>query len=111
LLSAAVKSVGDVHNYRENLIGFSDAGLAHARELKSFLLENLYRHARLIETNKRSRKQLRELYQRYEKQPTLMPKKYITRLETEPGWAVIRDYIAGMTDRFAEAQHRLISAG
>ncbi|MFH2055876.1 MAG: deoxyguanosinetriphosphate triphosphohydrolase [bacterium] len=106
LRAAQVKTLADVRRHRENLIAFSETGRKRARELKDFLLANLYRHPRLIETNRRAREQVSDLYHFYSSRPEVLPEKYVARLKVEPVWAVVRDYVAGMTDRFAVTQHR-----
>lgn len=105
LLDTGVQSPGEVRNQAENLIAFSETGYRHTRELKSFLYSDLYRHPRLIETNRRSQEQLRDLFDFYSSRPEVLPEKYVARLKDEPVWAVVRDYVAGMTDRFAVTQH------
>lgn len=108
LVAAKVKSTEDVRNHSENLIAFSELGAERARELKSFLLTNLYRHPRIVEINQRSQQHLRELFGFYMEKPDRLPAKYVARLAEEPSWAVVKDYVAGMTDRFAETQHHQI---
>ena len=41
------------------------------------------------------------LFNAYNENPMLLPKKYQQKMESEPRERIICDYIAGMTDRYA----------
>ncbi|XLZ68180.1 deoxyguanosinetriphosphate triphosphohydrolase [Massilia sp. SR12] len=91
------------------LIRFSDQMRKDATELKRFLMENLYRHYKVNRMRVKASRMVRELYQAFTADPALLPPDY----RTEGGDASaqarrIADYIAGMTDRYAIAEHRRI---
>jgi dGTPase len=91
------------------LIRFSDQMRKDATELKRFLHENLYRHYKVNRMRLKASRMVRELYDAFTADPSLLPPDY----RAEPGDASgqarrVADYIAGMTDRYAIAEHRRI---
>jgi dGTPase len=112
LVESGVRSVAEVRSQPAPLIGFSDAtrGLNYA--LKTFLREQLYKHYKVRRMTSKARRVVRDLFDAFFDDPTLMPDEYAarTRLETVQGPAgrarAVADYIAGMTDRYAILEHR-----
>ncbi len=91
------------------LIRFSDAMRKDATELKRFLHENLYRHYKVNRMRLKASRMVRELYQAFTADPSLLPPDYRTeRGEATAQARRVADYIAGMTDRYAIAEHRRI---
>jgi len=76
------------------------------RELKRFLLQNLYQHPRVLRMTRKAEAVLADLYRVFRSQPALLPQAVRERTELETETRVIADYVAGMTDRFAMAEHR-----
>ncbi len=104
-----IANFDDVRNCSENVIRPSEPGRKAAKELKTFLYAKLYRHPKLIETNEKAMRIVSDLYSAYINDHSLLPEKYIRRLRTDDPQQVVQDYIAGMTDRFAFAEHARIS--
>jgi dGTPase len=75
-------------------------------ELKSFLLEHLYRHYRVVRMAEKARRIIQDLFRVYMETPQQMPPNFYARLATEGPARVVCDYIAGMTDRYALDEHR-----
>src|SRR3546814_15247465 len=76
-----------------------------ADALKSFLLENLYRHYQVMRMTTKARTIVRELFTAFLQEPRLLDDDY--RRDDEVAQArAIADYIAGMTDRYAIREHR-----
>ncbi|MBC7204813.1 MAG: deoxyguanosinetriphosphate triphosphohydrolase, partial [Pusillimonas sp.] len=69
------------------------------------LLENLYRHHRVIRMTTKARRIVRELFIAYQNEPRLLSLEY-RRANPLAQARAIADYIAGMTDRFAIKEHR-----
>lgn len=78
-------------------------------ELKAFLMERLYRHSWLVEMASWARQVLNTIYRGLQDDPTRMPERFQEMLLTEEKERVIADYIAGMTDRYAEKVYEEIS--
>jgi len=107
--SAGLGSPDAVRGHSEGVVAFSPE-VGHAfRELKAFLFERLYDHPRVASVNRRAEEVLSELYRRWIGDPALLPASVRARLEREGEARAIADYIAGMTDRFAQAEHRRLT--
>ena len=91
------------------LIRFSDQMRKDATELKRFLHENLYRHYKVNRMRLKASRMVRELYEAFTADPSLLPPDYRSeRGDTAAQARRVADYIAGMTDRYAIAEHRRI---
>ena len=89
-------------NAPERVARYSPGMESMVKDLKNFLRSKLYRHERLVQLGEKARRVIETLYWRLDKQPELMPERYREMLLTEDRPIVIADYIAGMTDRYAE---------
>jgi dGTPase len=85
-------------------------------ELKRFLRKNLYQHERVKQMTDKAKQTVKTLFEAYMSDPELLPKDAQGRLSKEENSVgvsgrarVIADYIAGMTDRFAIAEHKRIT--
>jgi dGTPase len=112
LVESGVRSIAEVRSQPAPLIGFSDATRELNYALKTFLREQLYKHYKVRRMTSKARRVVRDLFDAFFDDPTLMPDEYEarTRLETVQGPAgrarAVADYIAGMTDRYAILEHR-----
>ncbi|HEY6837308.1 MAG TPA: deoxyguanosinetriphosphate triphosphohydrolase [Geobacteraceae bacterium] len=96
-----VKTVDDLTRANRQMVSFSPELARKNRELKYFLMTNLYRHFKVERMRVKAERYITELFSTYLKHPTLLPRKYLQRMEESSKERVICDYIAGMTDRFA----------
>jgi dGTPase len=90
------------------LIGAGAELIAEQGALKRFLYERLYHHPRVIESMRQAERTLSAIYRAYRRQPALLPPQVTARFAEEGEARAIADYIAGMTDRFAVAEHERI---
>ena len=88
------------------LVRFSAALHAQNTELKRFLFRELYRHPQVAQTTALARTMVAELYAAYTRSPAEMPTDY-AQAEQLP--RSVADYIAGMTDRFAQREHHRLT--
>lgn len=97
-----------VRDYRKPLVGFSSEMEEKRRELKEFLMSNLYRHYRVTRMMVKAQRVVADLFHAYREEPALLPPHILQRChrEGESLERVVCDYIAGMTDRFALQEHR-----
>lgn len=102
-----IGSLGEVRNAGRALVAFSPEMAEGERAFKRFMYDKLYYHPEQLETAKRARALLAELYSAYSQETVLMEESWIdTMPRYEPARSRhIADYIAGMTDRFAIARH------
>lgn len=98
------------------LVQFGPSMRAQSKQLKAFLLQQLYRHPQVIHTTNQARQVVRDLFTVYLARPQEMPERYQWRLQKthplDPANALARtvaDYIAGMTDRFALREHQRLT--
>ncbi|HET7291770.1 MAG TPA: deoxyguanosinetriphosphate triphosphohydrolase [Vicinamibacteria bacterium] len=106
LQAARVASVDDVRRAGRRLVGYSSAMAERVRELKDFLLRNMYRHYRVVRMGDKAGRILRDLFHSYVSEPLQLPPRYQERIAADGLHRVVCDYIAGMTDRFALDEHR-----
>jgi dGTPase len=103
-----VDSVDAVRRLQKPLISLSDTVLEEHQELKRFLRAKLYNHPKVKEVMDEARGTLKELFEAYLRDPTLLPPEHqalVSRADADGGAPararVVADYVAGMTDRFA----------
>jgi dGTPase len=108
---AGVRSIADVRAARGPLVGFSPAFERADADLKGFLFANMYRHADVRRVREKAEQVVRRLFGAFFEAPELMPEEWATGAAQDGDSArarVAADYIAGMTDRFAIAEHRRV---
>lgn len=82
--------------------GYSATMELRVAELKQVLRTRLYRHPRLLLMAEQAHRVIRNLFAQLTNNPQLMPLRFQAMLKDQPVEIVAADYIAGMTDRFAE---------
>jgi len=107
LRELGIDSVDALRDLGRNIAGFSSEQEEKNRELKEFLLNKFYRHYRVMRMASKASRTLTDLFQAYMKQPLMLPPETRAKEKDEPEGLrrVICDYIAGMTDRYALAEH------
>lgn len=110
-LARATPADVDGARHAEPLICFSPEMRSESQALKRFLFDNLYRHPQVVATTDNAQVVVRELFQAYLSDPKAMKPGYLARAAAAPGQCerVVADFIAGMTDRFAAAEHERIT--
>jgi dGTPase len=111
LAESRVQSIDDVRKAGRPLVAMSAAVAAEHQALKRFLDRHLYRHEKKLEDTRRAQGMLRDLFEAYLSDASRMPAEFAAKAATgETGRArVVADYIAGMTDRFALAEHERLT--
>jgi dGTPase len=106
----AIGSVEDVRGAAPLVAQGSElAELKH--DLERFLHERVYRHPDLLAVRRRTQARLRGLFERYVSSPHLLPEVFAKRAAEVGIERTVGDYIAGMTDRFAEEAFERVFAG
>lgn len=93
-----IKTVADVKKYQGSIAEFSENMKIIIKELRQFLFENFYLNPKIEAFTLRGKGMIKKLFQYYWKNPKNFPKS--ARTSKEERMIVIKDYIAGMTDRF-----------
>nr|WP_232371669.1 deoxyguanosinetriphosphate triphosphohydrolase [Leptospira ainazelensis] len=96
------EDLGRIWKQGVRVASFSEEVDTRFRELKSFLYERLYRHEDLVRMSDYGKKVIESLFDYFLKHPEKIPETYKERIEEESLYRVISDYVAGMTDRYAE---------
>jgi len=100
-------TIEDVRMQAEPIVRFSDEVFEQHVELKRFLNRNLYRHDKVRMMTDKAKITVKELFGRYMDAPGEMAPDFAKPAQTDESQKarVVADYIAGMTDRFAIAEH------
>ena len=113
LAEAAPQSLAEVQSLPGPVIGFSEEAAAGIAEIKSFLFARMYRHHRVKRMRVKAVRVVRELFDIFLADPGVLPDEWRAAAEaagSEPLRArIVADYIAGMTDRFALEEHRVLT--
>ena len=107
------------------LVGFGPDVTRMKRGLEQFLRERVYRHHRVLRMTANGKRILKMLFDEYAKAPELLPERHLRRWAGADAVAgppadpplpgrrrvphlevVVGDYLAGMTDRFAQQEYR-----
>ena len=122
---SGVRSLDDVRAAARPLVGFGPEMDTGTAELGRFLRERVYRHHRVLRMAASGKRILAGLFAEYVRNPELLPDRHLRRWERaddvagpRPGGSlpgrrpvadlerVVGDYLAGMTDRFAQLEYR-----
>jgi dGTPase len=79
-------------------------------ELERFLYQRVYRHPQVVTGRTIAQAQLREMFRGYNAKPELMPQTFQDRATTIGLPRSVGDYIAGMTDRYAQHEFQRLFA-
>jgi dGTPase len=101
-LAAHLVGSADAARALPPLVQFSEPMRVHTNEIKRWLHHNLYRHPQVMHTTTQAQTVVKDLFASYTAQPQHMPASYAERAH-QP--RAVADYIAGMTDRFAQREH------
>jgi dGTPase len=115
IISKKIITTDDVKNCDILIINYSNEIKKQNIKLKKFLHENLYKHPDVMKMTDKANLIIENLFNAYINDTKLLPKNYyqynIEKIEHGLKERVICDYIAGMTDRFAQQEHnRLFKA-
>lgn len=97
-----IDSLDSMRHSAERLCCYSPQMEIQIRQLKQFLREHLYRHPKLGKLSEQAKEIITTLYNRLNLDLSGLPRRYQEMLQTERQEIVVADYIAGMTDRYAE---------
>ncbi len=107
--AAGAWTLADVRASQKPLVGFPQAVARGARELKRFLLVNLYQHREVLRMTRKAERTLGDLYRIYREDPAQLPAHVVARFGVDGEARAVADYVAGMTDRFALQEHRKLT--
>lgn len=100
------------------MIGFSSSMSVENQQLKSFLMDHLYRHYQVLRMTTKAKRIIEDLFNAFMSDIRLLPPQYQAMATSDekdvvipdPKARTVADYIAGMTDRYAMREHRRLFA-
>ena len=101
-----IKTVKDVRNHPSLIVSFSPALSEQKRKLQEFLFKNVYQHYRVARMSDKAKRFLEELFVAFINNPKQLPAEYQRWIEEAGLYQGVCDYIAGMTDRFAQDEYK-----
>ena len=109
LRASGISTADEARDHEGLLITHSKEMRAQVAELHAFLYRHFYQHAELTEFSAYARKLLGDLFTIYASNPNEMTPWYRAWAAGVGADRAACDYIAGMTDRFAESEHARLS--
>ncbi|MFH1045980.1 MAG: deoxyguanosinetriphosphate triphosphohydrolase [Candidatus Omnitrophota bacterium] len=106
LRKSHVRSVDEVRRAPERLISFSPGVAKKCAQLRQFLNQHLYQHYQVVRMSNKAKRFIEELFKCYVASPKQLPPTSLARSKDEDVYRVVCDYIAGMTDRYAQNEYR-----
>ena len=106
----SITNFNEVRDHDKSLVSFSEEVKKSNMALKRFLYANLYKHPDVIKMTEEANRIIKNLFSAYNNDINLLPKDFYTynldKINSGFKERVICDYIAGMTDRFAQQEHK-----
>lgn len=106
--SSNVSSVDEARNFGKAIAEFSSEMEEANKQLKSFLMQNMYRHYKVNRATSKARRVVRELFRFFYQEPECLPKNLQMLIPSQTKAIVVSDYIAAMTDRYAMREYKKI---
>jgi dGTPase len=100
-----IKTTDDVQTCKEGLVSFSSEISKKKLELQEFLQQNAYSHYRVVRMADKAKRFVEELFNAFIENPMQLPPEYQKWIEEAGLYQGVCDYIAGMTDRFAQDEY------
>jgi dGTPase len=105
LRQEAIRTLEDVRQAQEALVAPGPEVRALKTGLERFLHERVYRHFRVTRMASKGRRFLQLLFAEFCRRPEQLPDRYARRARTGQAERTVCDYLAGMTDRYAQDEY------
>ena len=107
LKQRGIATVEDVRACHGRLVVFSDEMVRLRTPLKRLLWNQFYHHYRVARMAEKAKRIIADLFQLFLKKTDQLPNTPRARITRgEDPYRVICDYIAGMTDRYCQQEHK-----
>jgi dGTPase len=100
-----ISSWRDAKAQQENVVGFSPALQSRKDALEEFLYDALYMDYRVVRATNSARRFVQHLFDAYVTDPRQLPPQHRTWADQVGLQRAVCDYVAGMTDRYAQDQY------
>jgi dGTPase len=102
-----IKTLEQVKKTKENIVSFSDIRKKQTRELANFLYTRVYTAPKVQQHTEEGKRIIKQLFQYlYDNPEKMLPAHAQKVKDGMPKEDAVKDYIAGMTDRFAIEQYQ-----
>ena len=101
-----LKSYKDAKKIDKKIVTFSANMLKLRKPLRSFLMEKLYHHYRVMRMSIKAKRFIQELFKVYVENPRQLPDEVQGRISGDGIKRAVCDYIAAMTDRYALDEYK-----
>lgn len=101
-----IENPGDIRSAPRRVASFGSEMDEKNRELKKFLVKNMYTHRRVMRMEFKAGLYLTGIFKAYEKLPALLPESSEKQNSDESLERKICDYVSGMTDRYAISEYK-----
>lgn len=101
-----VKNPHDARIAPCKIASFSDKMNKKRKVMRAVLVAKLYKHYRVERMSDKAARFIRSLFDVYINKPEQLPTNTAVRLKKEDKYRVICDYLAGMTDRYAQEEYK-----
>jgi dGTPase len=101
----SIASIADVRRCPRLLAAPGPEVVALKQELERFLHDRVYRHHLVVRTVHKGQRMLRRMFDELTRHPDMLPARYLERAKTSSLERTVCDYLAGMTDRFAQEEY------
>jgi dGTPase len=107
LRAAGIATIDDVrsHDPSSPLVTLSPAEAERKDELQAFLKRKVYRHWRVMRHVEKAGRFLGAMFEEFVAHPRLLPPEYQAWVEVAGLQRGVCDYLAGMTDRYAQREY------
>ncbi len=106
-----IKTVDDIRAQGKPLVFFSEEMQATNLALKAFLMKNMYRHYKVNRMASKAGRVVKDLFEFFLAEPECLPDAWRNLTDGQGAHktaAIVADFIAGMTDRFALDEYRRV---
>ena len=108
---SGAKTAQEIRNLPAPVILFSPELFANLKQIRTFLFENMYRSDRVNVMRARSEQVVSGLFDAFMNDAMLLPEQWRSHGDDTTRALLISDYLAGMTDGYAEKRFNELHAG
>jgi len=100
-----IQSPEDVKKLGRRIVEFSPEAKRRKEELEAFIKQHVYEHYRVARMADKARYFVKRLFRAYVRNPKQLPFYFQKHAEEHGVYQAVCDYIAGMTDRYAQDEY------
>ena len=109
LKELGIQSLTDVQKVKKPIVSFSPEMKELNLELRKYLFQNFYSHYTVYRMNKKGQMIVKALFDIFTQDSRLLPENHKAKIQANiPKERVVADYIAGMTDIYAQKEYETI---